>query len=159
MPPVSADVPPDEDAQGRIEPDDVVGRSNKHVGPSQKATFCDSAGLLQDPREHGIPFGNRPQGPAFVHEGQRIEAVMRHMQFGRQTTSEGGLPGTRNADDVESHNASVGSALLGSLPGQGTLVCLSVRGCTLDRTDQGTPGRRGASTTGSGACHTASTLF
>ena len=29
----------------------------------------------------------------------------------------------------------------------------------LDRTNQGTPGRRGASTTGSGACHTASTLF
>src|SRR5512132_3745075 len=115
--------------------------------------------MVQEPREHGIPFGNRPQGPAFVHEGQRIEAVMRHMQFGRQTTSEGGLPGTRNADDVESHNASVGSALLGSLPGQGTLVCLSVRGCTLDRTDQGTPGRRGASTTGLGACHTASTLF
>jgi hypothetical protein len=29
----------------------------------------------------------------------------------------------------------------------------------LGSTDQGTPGRRGASTTGSGACHTASTLF
>jgi hypothetical protein len=33
------------------------------------------------------------------------------------------------------------------------------RSRTLDRTDQGTPGRRGASMTGSGACHTASTLF
>jgi hypothetical protein len=37
--------------------------------------------------------------------------------------------------------------------------CASVRECTLDRTNQGTPGRRSASTTGSGACHTASTLF
>ena len=37
--------------------------------------------------------------------------------------------------------------------------CASVRECTLDRTNQGTPGRRGASTTGSGACHTASMLF
>jgi len=38
-------------------------------------------------------------------------------------------------------------------------ACAGVRECTLDRTNHGTPGRRGASTTGSGACHTASTLF
>jgi hypothetical protein len=72
----------------RVEPDDEVGRGYEGVGLPEETAFGHEARLLQDPGDHRVPFRTRPRGPAFIHEGQRIQVVMGHAQEPRQATAE-----------------------------------------------------------------------
>jgi hypothetical protein len=93
-----------------------------------------------------------------MHEGSRDQSCPRtpsldqptwahqtsHTKYGRTRTEK---------DESDIHDGIIGHCVR---RGEGIRAR---RACILDRTNQGTPGRRGASTTGSGACHTASALF
>jgi hypothetical protein len=73
-------MPPNQDAQPRVKPDDEISFRKETVSPSEEPTLRDEPGLLEDLAQHLVALPSGPECPSFVHESQSVEGVVRPAQ-------------------------------------------------------------------------------
>ena len=101
QPAVSANVAPDQNPKGGIEPHDAVRCGEERRHPPEEAAFRHETRTRQYLRHQLVTVRHRPHGPPFVHERHGIELVMGYVEVRRQTAGKGRLSCAGQPDDVD----------------------------------------------------------
>src|SRR3954454_6828772 len=100
-------MPPNEDRQGGIEPDDQIRFFEDTSRPPQETAFGDEARLIEDLGQHRVALYSGAGSPTLVCEGQSVQGVVRDVQALTKGFRQCCLAGTRYADQMDSHQLSL----------------------------------------------------